>query len=513
MGEEKAKVKVFRYNPEVDAEPRYETHELPYQEGMTVLDALIYIRQNYDSTLAFSYECRYGFCGSCTVEVNGEPTLACRAPVVKSMVITPLLNVPILRDLVVDYTAIMDRLVRIRPFLERRRPLEMEPEQLLPADFSTFRIVSRCINCLSCISKCPAFTEAKHLFAGPMLMAEIARYAFDPRDGGDRIRTAYEEGLFNCAMCGKCKEVCPYDIDIPKLVAMPMRRMTLERDIGPVKEVEELTELLKTSGKSFIKPLKPTFLSKAPYNVEVEKPKDKVGLFLGCLLDYDYRLHEAGESAINVLKSNQIETMIPKDQVCCGLPFLKMGFIDSVKEHLLKQNLQAFRNFPKMITLCAGCTSTLKNWYPLLCKELGVDYKFQVFDVSEFLLKHGLETNVMGELNLKVTYHDPCDLNRGAGISTEPRKLIQSIPGVRLVEMDEPDRCCGGTLKLLNPQLGYKIALRKAKMIKKLGVDAVVTGCPRCMTQISSALQLEGAKRIRVLHLVQLLDIAYKGMK
>jgi len=510
MGEEKAKVKVFRYNPEMDVEPRYETYEVPYQEGMTILDALIYIRQNYDSTLAFSYECRYGYCGSCAVEVNGKPTLACRDPVLKSMVIRPLPNVPILRDLAVDHTAIMDRLVRIRPFLERQKPLEKEPEELLPADFSTFRIVSRCINCLCCISKCPAFTEAKHLFSGPMIMAEIARLAFDPRDGGDRLRTAYEEGMFNCAMCGKCEEVCPYDIDIPKLVMMPMRRMTLERSIGPIKEVEELTELVNITGKSFIKPLKPTFLSKAPYSIEVEKPRDHVGLFLGCLLDYDYRLHDVGESAINVLKSNQIETVIPKDQVCCGLPFLRMGFIDSVKKQL-KQNLQAFGDFSKIIALCAGCTSTLRNWYPLLCKELGVDYKFQTFDVSEFLLKHGLETNVMGELDLKVTYHDPCDLNRGAGVSTEPRKLIQSIPGVQLIEMDEPDRCCGGPLKLVNPQLGYRIAVRKAKMIKKLDVNAVVTGCPRCMTQISSALRLEGAKKIQVLHLVQLLNMAYKG--
>lgn len=511
MGEEKAKVVVFRYNPEDDERPRYEAHEVPYQEGMTVLDALTYIRQNHDSTLAFSYECRCGYCGSCAVEVNGEPTLACRTLASKNMLIKPLSNVPIVRDLVVDRTTIMDGLVRIRPFLERRRPLEREPEELLPADFSTFRIVSRCINCLCCVSRCPTFTEARHLYAGPTLMVEVARLAFDPRDGGDRPRTAYEEGLFNCAMCGKCTEVCPHDIDVPKLVMMPMRRVTLERNIGPVEKVEDLRGLVKTTGKSFIKPLKPTFLSKVPSDVRVEKPRDQVGLFLGCLFDYDFRLHDVGESAINVLRSNQIETVIPKGQVCCGLPFILMGYMGPVKEHLLKQNLRAFRDFPKMITLCAGCINTLRNWYPLLCEELGEDYKIQVLDVSEFLLKRGLETDLMGELDLKVTYHDPCELNRNVGVSVEPRKVIQSIPGVQLVEMDEPDRCCGGNLKMLNPRLGYKIAGRKAKMVRKLDVDAVVTACPRCITQISSALQLERARGVRVLHVVQLLDMAYKG--
>ncbi len=341
-------------------------------------------------------------------------------------------------------------------------------------------------------------------------MTEIARRAFDPRDGGDRLRTASEEGLFNCTMCGKCAAVCPYEIDVPNMIMMPMRRMAIERNIAPVKEVAELEGLIEATGKSFVKPNKSPFLSKVGSKVEVDNPRDQVGLFLGCLLDYDFRLHGMCESAVNVLKSNQIEISLPKQQVCCGLPFIRLGQVDLVQKHLLKQNLQAFEDSPKTVSLCAGCTSTLRNWYPRLCKELGIDYKLQVFDFSEFLLKQRLVTDTMGELNLKVTYHDPCDLNRGLKISAEPRKIIESIPGVKLIEMDEADRCCGGTLKMLNPKLSYKIASRKAKMIKKLDVDAVITACPRCVTQISSALKLKGAKGIRVLHLAQLLDMSYK---
>jgi fumarate reductase (CoM/CoB) subunit B len=508
MSGSKAKVTVLRYNPEQDAEPKYETYSVPFQEGITVLDALIYIHENYDSTLAFRYDCRYGHCGSCAIDVNGEPVLACGTLASRKMTIKPLSNLPILRDLVVDRTCLTNSLLRARLFLERGESPSKEPEKLLPKEFSTFRIVSRCINCLSCMSKCPTYTEAKHLYIGPCPIAEIARYAFDPRNSGDKVMPAYQEGLFNCTLCRKCAEVCPYEINLPELVMIPLRGSALKSNMGPIKDVEGMAQRVKTTGNVLMKPLKATFLSKSLSTVSVKNPKDRIMLFVGCLFDYDYRLHNVCNSAINVLKSNQIEVAIPKDQVCCGLPFIQMGYFEPVKEHLLKRNLRIFEKFQKVVGICAGCVSTLKNWYPKISKEIEENYKVNVFDINEFLVKYGWRTDLMGELNLRVTYHDPCELNRGCGISKEPRDLIKSIPGVKLVEMDEPDLCCGGTLKMLNSKLGYKIASRKADMIKMLNVDAVATACPRCMTQLSSALSMKGARNVKVLHVVQLLDMA-----
>jgi fumarate reductase (CoM/CoB) subunit B len=258
----KVKVTLFRYNPETDAEPKYETYEVPSKGKMTVLDVLKYIRENYDSTLAFSYECRYGYCGSCAVRINKKPRLACRTLASNEMLIEPLENFPVIRDLVVNRSIISHTLIRIRPFLERIGVPEKEPEDLTPENFSIFRIVSRCISCLSCMSSCPPFTEAKHLYSGPLIQTELARFAFDPRDVGDRAITAYEEGLFNCAMCSKCFEVCPYEIDLPNLVIIPLRRKLLDRGIGPIKSFKELESLLKETGKAFIKPFRhTTFLS------------------------------------------------------------------------------------------------------------------------------------------------------------------------------------------------------------------------------------------------------------
>ncbi|RLE62163.1 MAG: succinate dehydrogenase/fumarate reductase iron-sulfur subunit [Thermoprotei archaeon] len=507
MSEVKARVTVFRYNPEEDIEPRYKTYEIPFQEGMTVLDALIYIRENYDSTLAFNYECRYGYCGSCAVEVNGKPVLACRTLASRNMLVKPLSNLPIVRDLVVDRTYLTSSLLRIRAFLERKKPPGMKPEKLLPKDFSVFRVVSRCIDCSSCYSKCPTYTEAKHLYVGPGLVARIARYIFDPRDDGNKVRVLYQEGLFDCTLCGKCTEVCPYEIDIPKLVIIPVRGRALKSRMGPLKDVEEMAERAKLTGNVLMKPLKGSFLSKVKFTTNLN---GNTMLFLGCLFNYDYRLHSVCESAINVLRLNGTEVTVPEGQVCCGLPFIQMGYFEPIKEYLLKRNLQVFKKFQKVVSICAGCSNTLKNWYPKLSKEMGEKFEVEVFDVNEFLVKCGWRKDLMGELNLRVTYHDPCELNRGCSISKEPRELIKSIPGVELVEMEESDLCCGGTLKMTNPKVGYKIAERKAEMIRKLGVDVTVTSCPRCMTQLSSALSLKKEKKIKVMHVVQLLDAAYK---
>jgi fumarate reductase (CoM/CoB) subunit B len=506
---EKIKVTLFRYNPETDAEPKYEKYEIPFQEKMTVLDVLRYIREKYDSTLAYSYECRYGYCGSCAVRINKKPRLACRTLASNEMLIEPLANFPVIRDLVVDRSIISRELIRIRPFLERIGIPEKEPEDLIPENFSIFRVVSRCISCLSCMSSCPTFTEAKNLYSGPLIQAELGRFSFDPRDIGDRAVTAYEEGLFYCAMCSKCFEVCPYEIDLPNLVIVPIRRKLLDRGIGPTKTIKELESLLKESGKAFIKPTRrSTFLEGWTQNVG-EGVENKTGLFIGCLIDYDYRLHDIAYSAISVLEKVGVKTVIPKNQVCCGFPMFVMGYGDRTVE-LMKRNIEAFKDCRRIVTLCAGCLNTLRNRYSKLCENLGLEYNIEVYDFSELMAKQEMRKDLMNDLNMKITYHDPCESYRGAKVWIEPREIISKIRGVELLEMEEPDRCCGGNLKSVSPKLGYKIAARKVYDIKKLNVDAVVTSCPRCITQLSTALERQKLGGVKVLHLAQLLNMAFK---
>ena len=155
--------------------------------------------------------------------------------------------------------------------------------------------------------------------------------------------------------------------------------------------------------------------------------KATVGFFVGCL--YNMRMQQTALDAIEVLRRNGIRVIIPQDQICCGSPLIRTGqldFLDTMKQ----RNIDAFRTrgIDTVVTMCAGCGSTLKN-----------DYRtpFKVMDISEVLTKYGIEPP--GRLPIKATYHDPCHLLRGQGIRDQPRELIRQV--VDLVEM--PARCCG----------------------------------------------------------------------
>lgn len=215
--ENKLEVSIFRYDPGEDFGPRYEKYEVPFKEGITVLEVLKYIYDNY-APISFRYGCRIKVCGTCAVMVNNKPVLACKEKAQKVMTIEPLPILPVVKDLVFDFDTYFENRVKIRPYIEPPKMTIEMPRSLSYEVVNKYRECEICIECLICDAACPVLRESPQKFAGPSVMLEIARLFREPQDDGDRIKLAMSEGLLNCDLCGKCSEVCPAGIKVHEIL-------------------------------------------------------------------------------------------------------------------------------------------------------------------------------------------------------------------------------------------------------------------------------------------------------
>jgi len=219
-------IKVYRFNPLKDKEPYYEEYEVEHREHMKVLDALDYMNRELGANLAYRSSCRAGQCGACAVRANSKPCLACRRDVEEGMVIEPLRNFPVLKDLVVATGKSYPRMSSLRPYLHRgsRRPDKLEA--LSQEDLERISNLKDCLQCFSCMSACPVVASSRE-FAGPLLFRLLARFLHDPRETLDRLPIAVEEGLYLCTTCGACYASCPEEIPTNEEI-LEMRRMVYE---------------------------------------------------------------------------------------------------------------------------------------------------------------------------------------------------------------------------------------------------------------------------------------------
>ncbi len=218
---ENVTLEVFRYRPEEETEPTWQSYEVPFNEDWVVLDALNYVKDELDGTLSYRWSCRMGVCGSCGMMVNGEPKLTCAAFLrdyyPKTIRIEPLTYFPVVRDLVINMEGFLDKLDDVKAWLipKEKKPLSEGEYLQTPAELAQFKQFSMCINCMLCYSACPVVGHSPG-FLGPAAIALGQRYNLDSRDGGadQRAETMFsDEGIWECTFVGDCSHVCPKDVD------------------------------------------------------------------------------------------------------------------------------------------------------------------------------------------------------------------------------------------------------------------------------------------------------------
>ena len=227
-----ATLQVKRLNPDAEAsEPYYQDYTLEMDDSATVLDGLIKVREEIDGTLALRCSCRSAICGSCTMRINGQAALACNTKLAdaasdgRPVLVEPVGNMPVIKDLVVDFKPFWDKVQAVEPWLQNRGP-EPEAEYIAPNETMLHLAdVMSCIMCGACVSDCTVL-EVDSNFLGPAALAKAYRFVADPRDDADRGRLgALNEygGVWDCTRCMQCVEVCPKGVD-------PMGRIMALRD-------------------------------------------------------------------------------------------------------------------------------------------------------------------------------------------------------------------------------------------------------------------------------------------
>jgi glycolate oxidase iron-sulfur subunit len=408
----------------------------------------------------------------------------------------------------------------------------------------------KCSRCGVCAAVCPVFRELQRETYSSRGKTEIAKALV----AGELPYSSYTEDIFSkCLLCLTCKGACPAGVDQGKLI-LGIRAELAKRRGLPLSKKIAFKYLLKNRSL-FEKALKafsylqmfappkgdgqlrhlPFFLSafgkrrlipdlsKTPLRKEFPEviPPSKApaqmraGLFSGCFIDFvDPAI---GRSLIRVLGRHGVEVVFPKKQTCCGIPVFMSGDLQNGLD-LLKMNIEAFAPYKldAIIVACATCGSALKESYKTLVEGESQEWKDRVgafsgkvLDIAEFLTQKIKLTKGEKESLQKVTYHDPCHLNRSQGVTSQPREVLKNLPGITLVEMRDAQRCCGGggSFSFYNYDLSQQISRQKVEDIQATKASVVVTGCPGCMLQLKDQLGQKNSQ-VEVKHLIQLVDEA-----
>jgi glycolate oxidase iron-sulfur subunit len=240
-----------------------------------------------------------------------------------------------------------------------------------------------------------------------------------------------------------------------------------------------------------------------------------VAMLTGCVMPY--MTPQTNEATVDVLARNGRRVLTPSSQVCCGAMHVHNGDLDAARA-LAKQNIDAFAGLDveAIVVNAGGCGSTMKEYGDLLAGDRHYAEKAAVFaakvkDISEYLVSIPFRTPT-GRVDDVATYQDSCHVAHAQRIRTQPRDILRSIPGLKLVEMKNSDRCCGsaGTYKLTQLEMSRQLLSEKMSCIDATGCSVIATANPDCMMQLDLGVRLEGSSR-EVVHVVELLDRAYRA--
>lgn len=396
--------------------------------------------------------------------------------------------------------------------------------------------VQKCVHCGFCLATCPTYQVLEEEMDSPRGRIILMKAVLE---GSLPLQEA-QPYIDRCLGCLACVTACPSGVHYGELLT-PFRAYARGQTSAPITKRIQRTLLEQTlpyparfrTAAAFGKLAKPLHglvpdfaqpmldllpnrlpeYRHLPEIVPAQGPqRARAALLVGCV--QQILEPQINWAAIRILARNGVEIIIPPGQTCCGALSLHTGEHHQARL-LARQNLNAFpQDVDVILTNAAGCGSGMKE-YPLLFKGLpeeprAILFAEKVRDISEFLAD--LELSVSHPLSrpLKAVYHDACHLAHAQGITLEPRKLLNAIPNLTLVEIQDAVICCGsaGSYNIEQPEIAAELGRRKAENILQSGAQAVITGNIGCMVQLRQHLKALG-NPLPVYHTVEILDLAY----
>jgi iron-sulfur cluster protein len=395
-----------------------------------------------------------------------------------------------------------------------------------------FKSVFYCLRCASCLNVCPVFQQVGgHVYGGHTYTGPIGTILTYLLSGLDEAKDIHNF----CASCLRCKEVCPAGINIPDLI-LSIREEVVEKNKSAVldllvdgflKKDTRFNSLMKLgayagkvvspggnfplfltrkfAGQKYIPAISTKSLSDRYIQSSIKKISNKRVLFFpGCLVEYIFP--EIGEKIIKFLEKCSYQPILLDKYGCCGGPAHHTGKKNAFIE-IARSNFSKIKAIDPdfIVSPCPTCTEVIKKQYGEVLPE-AKDYLYKrTFDYCQFIFETGFQ-NIETKFDCIATYHDPCHLRRGLGITDEPRQIIKKL-GFQLVEMDEYDACCGmaGAFSLKLPKISEEIMKKKLSKAEKTCAKNLITACPGCLLQLRGGAKALG-KDIDVKHLAELVE-------
>jgi len=412
-------------------------------------------------------------------------------------------------------------------------------------------LLDKCVHCGFCLPACPTYTLWGQEMDSPRGRIYLMKLALE---GKSEMNERWVSHFDSCLGCVSCMPACPSGVEYGKLIeatraqiernyARPAaeklhRKFLFEAFTHPERmkllrlpllayQKSGLQATLRAIGvfkalpkrvatlDSLLPRVKPAEDVAAITPAKGEKRK-RVGLLLGCVQQAFFS--HVNAATVRVLSAEGCEVVAPAGQCCCGALFVHAGEEEQAQE-LARETIDAFEkaNVETIVINAAGCGSTMKEYGYLLRDDPAYAdrarrFSAQCKDVSEFLAELSPRAE-RRPLQARVAFHDSCHLQHAQGVRTQPRTLLQQIPGTQLAEIPEAPICCGsaGIYNLVQPGAARELGDRKAQHIVPLQADVVATGNPGCLLQLQSSLERAG-NRIPVVHTIELLDASLRGL-